>query len=195
LGVSEVLVRFRSSRGFTLIDMLATVGLFAILAAIAIPRLHRAFEGYRLGIAVRNVERELQAARLKAVKANQPMRVRFNCPGTGQYRTVELIGTPSTPAAADADSQAATRCAYPYPASDTSVITRPNYDSPVQRLDPAVTFQLSQTIEFWPDGSAHTTSATNPWPVIDSNGVSIRLAKGTATKTVAVNGLGRIQVQ
>lgn len=193
--MSEVVVRLGGSRGFTLIDMLATIGLFAILSAVAIPRLQRAFEGYRLGVAARNVERELQAARLKAVKTNQPMRVRFNCPATGQYRTVELIGTPGTPAAADADSQAAARCAYPYPAPDSSVITKPNHDSPVQRLDQAVVFEVSQTIEFWPDGSAHKGSATNPWPVIDSNGVSIRLAKGTSTKTVAVNGLGRIQVQ
>jgi hypothetical protein len=123
------------------------------------------------------------------------MRVRFNCPATGQYRTVELIGTPGAPATADADSAAATRCAYPYPAPDKSAITRPNFDSPVQRLDPAITFQASTTIEFWPDGSAHTTSTTNPWPVIGSSGATIRLAKGSSTKTLAVNGLGRIQIQ
>ena len=35
------------------------------------------------------------------------MRVRFNCPAAGEYRTVELIGTASVPAAADT---AADRC-------------------------------------------------------------------------------------
>ena len=60
---------------------------------------------------------------------NRPLRVRINCPATGYIRTVEVLGT-----AADT---AANRClitAYPFPAADTDMMTRPNYDGPVRML-------------------------------------------------------------
>ena len=37
-------------------------------------------DGMRLGVSARDVERELQFARLKAVSTNRPMRIRFNAP-------------------------------------------------------------------------------------------------------------------
>jgi hypothetical protein len=123
------------------------------------------------------------------------MRVRFDCPVAGQYRTVELIGTPSVPAGADT---AATRCAlvnYPYPAPDLSPLTRPNTDGMLRTLDSSVTFQTATTIEFWPDGTAHSASGgTNPWPPIASSGTNIVLIKGSKTKTIQVNGIGKVQL-
>lgn len=189
--------RARSSLGFSLIDMLATIAVFATMTAAAVPLMQNTFDRMRLAVATRNVERELQEARLKAVSTNQPVRVRFNCPAAGQYRRVELIGTPGVPAAADADSAAAARCGstYPYPASDRNPMTRPNNDGPTQRLDSKVTFSTVQTIEFWPDGTAHLTSTTNPWAQIGSTGLTLTLSKGSTTKSITVNGLGKIQIQ
>ena len=181
--------------GFSLIDLLATLAVFATMSAAAVPLMQKSLDSFRLGMAARNVERELQAARLAAVSSNQPMRVRFNCPATGQYRIVELIGTPSVPATDDGNSQAATRCGYPYPASDRNPLTRPNHDGPIQRLDTTVSFGSTQTIEFWPDGTAHASAATNPWPVIGTAGVTLTLTKGSTTKSIAVNGVGKIQLQ
>ena len=185
------------SLGFSLVDMLATIAVFATMSAAAVPLMQNTYDGLRLGVAARGVERELQEARLKAVASNQPMRVRFNCPATGQYRRVELIGTPGAPATADGDSSAATRCGstYPYPAADRNPMTRPNNDGPTQRLDSKLTFSAVETIEFWPDGTAHFSSVTNPWPQIGSTGVSLTLAKGSTTKSIVVNGLGKIQIQ
>ncbi len=181
--------------GFSLIDMLATLAIFATMSAAAVPLLQKSFDSLRLGVAARNVERELQGARLKSVSANQPMRVRFDCPSTGQYRVVELIGTPSAPASADADAQASTRCGYAYPASDSNPMTRPNHDGPIQRLDSTVSFGSTQTIEFWPDGTAHVSASTNPWPAIGSAGVTLTVTKGSASKAITVNGLGKIRIQ
>ena len=187
--------RLRSGSGFSLIDVLATLAIFATMSAVAIPLIQNIFDSMRLGVAARNVERELQTARLKAVTANQPIRVRFNCPVAGRYRMVELLGTPSAPATDDSDSRAAARCAYPYPATDLNPLTRPNHDGPGRWLDSRVTFSSVQTIEFWPDGTAHMSGATNPWPVITSTGVTLTMAKGSSTKSITVNGLGKTQIQ
>lgn len=177
--------------------MLLTTALVAIVAGIAVPLMSDASNSIKLGDGARGVERELQTARLAAVSGNQPMRVRFDCPAAGQYRMTELIGTRGVPAAAD---DAVDRCAltsYPYPANtDRNPLTRPNRDGPLRQLDSSVTFTSQTTIEFWPDGSAHTNSGgTNPWPPIAGTGYTITLTRGSKTKSILVNGVGKIQLQ
>jgi prepilin-type N-terminal cleavage/methylation domain-containing protein len=186
-----------SNRGFTLIEILVAVALIAILAGIGMPLLGNVADAMKLGEATREVERELQTARMTAVSANQPMRLRFDCPVAGAYRAIELVGTPSVPTAADT---AANRCAlsdYPYPGdADKNPLTRPNHDGPMRQLDPKVSFTASTTIEFWPDGTAHTdTGGANPWPGITGTGTTITLTKGTMTKNIVVNGVGKLQIQ
>ena len=189
--------------GFTLVELAVVVGLLGVLMAIALPTVMDISGDLKLRNAAREVERELQTARLKAVTANRPIRVRFNCPAQGQYRMVELIGSSAAPAAADADAQAAARCnatTYPYPASDTNPLTTPNHDGPVRLLPNQVSFVTAPAIEFWSDGSAHAAIAlTAPWPVIPTSGatVTLRLVRNnvTVTRTVSINGLGKIQVQ
>ena len=181
--------------GFSLVDLLATCAVIATVSAIAVPAITNSIEGQRLGMETRAVERELQIARLSAVQSNQPIRVRFNCPATGQYKRVELLGTVNTPAADDSDSRAGVRCAYPYPATDRDPLTRPNNDGPKMTLNPKVTFSQVQTLEFWPNGTVHVTSGSNPWPLIGSTPVTLTLTKGTSTKSITVNSLGKIQLQ
>ena len=183
-------------------DMICVVAVFAILAGISVPAFQNVTEGYKLGQTVREVERELQTARLKAVTANRPLRIRFNCPAAGQYRMVELLGSTRLPAADDADTAAATRCSqatYPFPA-DLNPLTTPNHDGPIKRLPDRITFGTAAAIEFWPDGSAHQASGTAlPWPVIPAAGagVTVRMTRNnvTLTKTISINGLGKIQIQ
>lgn len=169
--------------------------LVGIVSVIGLPLLGQISGTIELGEAARQVERELQSARMTAVSANQPMRIMFNCPATSQYRMVELIGTPSVPAAADG---VVGRCAtdtYPFPAPDNNPITRPNNDGALKLLPSLVTFTTVTTIEFWPDGTAHTnTGGTNPWPPIAEPGTYIILTRGTKTKSILVNGIGKIQL-
>jgi type II secretory pathway pseudopilin PulG len=187
--------RFRPEHGYSLVDLLATTAVIATVGAIAVPQISKSLDNQRLGVDVRNVERELQSARLDAVKANQPIRIRFNCPSVGMYRRVELLGTINSPAANDADSAAVTRCgtAYPYPAPDQDPLTRPNNDGPIQRLNPKVSFLSVQTIEFRPNGTAFVVNG-NTWSQIP-NYITLSMNKGSSVKMIQVNGLGKIQLQ
>lgn len=182
--------------GFTLVEMMAVMAVFVIIAAMAVPLLKDSADAMQLGIQARAVERTLQEARLKAVKANQPVRVRFNCPASGGYRIVELIGTPKAPATADTATNRCDLATYPYPAPDTDIITRPNNDGPVERLESYTSFSASQTLEFWPDGTVHADSAsTLPWPMIAGDpGISITLLRKSKTKQVQVNGFGKTKI-
>ena len=169
--------------------------LVGIVSVIGLPLLGQISGTIELGEAARQVERELQSARLAAVSANQPMRVMFNCPVTSQYRMVELIGTPATPAAADGVIGRCSESTYPFPAPDNNPISRPNNDGPIRRLSSLVTFTTTTTIEFWPDGSAHTnTGGTDPWPPIAEPGTTIILTRSGKTKSILVNGIGKIQL-
>jgi hypothetical protein len=123
--------------------------------------------------------------------------LRFDCPAAGNYRIVELVGTPKIPAAADS---AANRCSleiFPFPSDvDRNPLTRPNGDGPLRTLDSKVSFSGVTTLEFWPDGSAHTnTGGVDPWPPIAAAGTTVTLVKGTKTKTIQVNGVGKVQIQ
>ena len=186
-----------SNAGFTLIDTMITLLIFGILSATAAPVFMDMTKSMRLGQAIRDVERELQTARLKAVTSNQPIRVRFNCPAAGQFRMVEVIGTPTVPVSTDALTNAG-RCseaAYPFPATDDNPLTRPNHDGPLRRLHETLSFGSNAAIEFWPDGSAHRqTGSENPWSVAPTTGVNLTVTDGTNTRTVQVNSLGKIRI-
>ena len=189
----------RRDSGFTLVDTLMTVAVIGIIAGVALPQVSSGLDSMRLGMALRDVERELQFARLKAVSSSRPMRVRFDCPSVGQLRVVELLGTTAAPDANDADTATvgAIRCSettYPYKptGSDVSRLTRPNNDGPIRLLQPNTVFAAKKTLEFWPDGSVHADAGINPWTNIGAAGVTITLSRKGKTKNIQVNGLGRI---
>jgi type II secretory pathway pseudopilin PulG len=187
--------RIHSSAGYSLIDMMVAISVMAILAAGAVPQLVNVAASMKLGQAQRDVNVELNQARLLAVSANRPIRVRFNCPAAGQYRIIELIGTPSVP---DVDDTANDRCSEPkwsYPANDNDPATRPNHDGPIRDLPTGVTFGAAPTLEFWPNGTVHKqVAAENPWTPVGVAGTAVTVVKGTTVKTVTVNGLGKIQL-
>lgn len=186
-----------SERGISLLDMLAVVTLLGIIMAIAVPSVAGSIDAMRLGQAARAVEREMQTAKSRAVSKGRAIRVRFNCPTAGRYRVTELIGTVTAPAAADAAANRCDPAAYPFPAADNNPLTLPNLDGPVQHLDSSVAFSAQQTIEFWPDGTAHYAAGgtTSPWPMIPTAGLSITVVRKGVPATITVNGLGKIQLQ
>jgi hypothetical protein len=183
---------------FSLIDMLATVAIIATMAAVATPQMMDGVDRMRLGITARDVERELQFARLKSVSTNRPMRIRFNCPVAGQFRVVELIGTPRNPLTADGATNRCDETVYPYrpTGADANRLTRPNNDGALRRLHPQATFTTFPTLEFWPDGSVHADAgAGDPWPPLTAAGAAITVSRKGKTRNITVNALGKIQLQ
>ena len=186
----------RSSTGFSLIDLVVVVALFATLSAIAIPAIQNMGEAIALGEAQRLVQSELQQARLKSVTTNRVLRVRFNCPAAGQFRMVELIGTSSIPAPQDSAANRCSDTSYPYPAADHNPVTVPNNDGPIRRIDYRVSFGAVQTVEFRPTGVVYSVNGDGTsGPPLAGNGVAITVTKGSDVRSVTVNALGRIQSQ
>src|SRR4051794_15052999 len=85
----------RTSRadGFSLTELIVAVSVLTIMASVAVPTTLTVTETMKVSGVAREFEREMQAARLKAVQSNRTLRVRFNCPATGQYRRVEFMNS------------------------------------------------------------------------------------------------------
>lgn len=163
-----------------------TVAVAATLFAIGMPVLRDVTEGTKLNAAAREVERELQSARLKAVTSNRSLRVRLNCPAAGFYRTVEVLGT-----AADALTDRCVPTVYPFP-PDNDVMTRPNFDGPTRGLPNQATVTTA-TIEFRSDGTAHTVVANVAQTLAAP--LTITVTRNGRAKAMTVNGSGKIQLQ
>jgi prepilin-type N-terminal cleavage/methylation domain-containing protein len=178
---------FRHDRGFTVTEMMLVVGVIATLAVIALPVMKDMTQSIKLSEASRLVEREMQDARLKAVNANRPIRVRLNCPAAGYIRSVEVLGT-----AADNATDRCMTTPYPFPPPDNDIMTRPNFDGPVRVLPMGAT--VSNTIlQFSPDGTA--AEVINGVVTTIATPVTITITRDSKSKTVTVNNAGKIQLQ
>jgi prepilin-type N-terminal cleavage/methylation domain-containing protein len=179
----------RTDRGFSLIELMLTVAVFATIMGIAMPILRDLSESQRLGASTRELERELQTARMKSVSTNRTLRVFTNCPLAGQFRLVEVVGT--------ADDTRVDRCSpalFPYPAVDDDPTTRPNHDGPVRYFQRGVTAP-SMGFEFLSNGTVRSIDMATRTPTLMAAPVTIIVSKGSASKTISVNNLGKIRVE
>lgn len=175
-----------SERGFSINELMLVVAVAATMMTVALPVMTDVAESSKLGSAAREIERELQSARLKAVTTNRILRVRLNCPATGYFRTVEYLNS-----GADSASNRCLLSAYPFPA-DNDLMTRPNYDGPMRQLSTGTT-STTQVLQFAPDGTA--LEVINNVPTTISSQVTITVTRRSKTKAITVNGAGKIQLQ
>ena len=68
----------RKNSGFTLIELMVTIAIIAIVSAIAIPGYMSWLPNYRLKSAVLDLEGNIQRTRLQAIKYNQTWAVLFD---------------------------------------------------------------------------------------------------------------------
>jgi prepilin-type N-terminal cleavage/methylation domain-containing protein len=176
-----------SANGFTLTELLLVVALVGTMAAVALPVMKDMTASIKLGDAARLVVGEFQDARIKAVSSNRPLRVRTNCPSTGYVRIVEVLGT-----AADSAANRCLATAYPFPAADVDVMTRPNFDGPVRTLPNGATVTTA-IVQFQPDGGASQVVAGVVQAI--TTPVTVTITRDGKSKTVTINAIGKIQLQ
>lgn len=176
-----------TERGFSLTELLIAVGFATTMMAIAVPIMSSVSDSTKLNEAARGVEREMATARLRAVQLNRLLRVRLNCPTSGYIRTVEVVG-----GTVDTASNRCVESAYPYPAADQNLMTRPNYDGPVRILPLGATV-TSAVIEFTPEGTAFQVVSGTPQHIVTP--VSVTVTRGGKSRMVTINGVGKVQLQ
>lgn len=79
----------RNENGFSLVEMLITVGLIGILAGVATVTLIRELPNYRLKDATRALFSDIQAARVYAIRNGMPCTLQQFPAGTDNYRLVQ----------------------------------------------------------------------------------------------------------
>ena len=165
--------------------MMSTL-LMGTMFAIALPAGKAALDSLELGNATREVERELQTARMRAVSANRPMRVKLNCPEDGQYRLVEVTGIVAT-------DGAGSRCdesQYGFPAPRDNDRATPEHDGPLRRLDSSIDALLGPELEFSPDGTTRLV-VNGTVQTMTTDGV-VQVERNGAIQEITVNALGII---
>lgn len=84
--------RLRDERGFTLMELMTTLGVVAVLLGIAIPTIQFQIARQELRSAAREVSQVLRAARDSAVNEQVPRYVLFD-PATDSYQVFRFDGT------------------------------------------------------------------------------------------------------
>ena len=158
----------RSERGYTLIEVLITLGLIGIVSAISVPVFIESNARGALWSGSEQVGASIRSARLKAISQNTAHRVTFNCPAANELRILVMTGDP----AVDDD---AGRCSQTVD-GDSGTIQLPvgvAYD-----VDAATSLQVTGRGIFTANGGAIP--------------LTITVTHGAATRTLTVSGTGQI---
>ena len=181
------MTKWKRIAGFTLIEIMLVVAVGGILSAVAVPVISGAMRRYRMNTASRTITAEIRAARFTAVAKNRTMRVRFNCPGPGQFRVVEVVGNAAIDNAGDRCSETA----YPYP--DPNPAVAPNADGPVIWLNQGATFGGVQDLQISTRGRTQPLTGC-PTCVVAAPPASVGLTNGHETQTITVSASGMASI-
>ena len=177
----------RADDGFTAIEIMIVVAIAGIVAGVGIPSISGAMQQYALNGAREIVAAEIRLARLTAVSTNRTVRVRFDCPGSAQFRVIEVVGDP----AVDAASNRCSETAYPYPDQDPDVA--PDADGRIVWLPQGAQFETAQDLEMTPRGRI-TPLTGCPTCAAAAPPATIALSNGSDTRTIAVSQSGRVGI-
>ncbi len=177
--------KWKRIAGFTMIELLLVVAVGGTLSAVTVPAISGAMRRYRMNSATRMITAEIRAARFTAVARSRTMRVRFNCPGPGQFRVVEVVGNAAIDNAADRCSETA----YPYP--DPNPAVAPNADGPVIWMTQGAAFGALQDLEISTRGRIQPLIGC-PACAVAAPPASIGLTNGYETQTITVSASGMV---
>src|SRR5436190_9073937 len=84
----------RSDRGYTLFEVMITLGLIGVISAITIPVFLSSNMMNTLWTSSERVGALVRQTRLKAISQNTTYEVRFDCPNAGDVRGLVMSGDP-----------------------------------------------------------------------------------------------------
>jgi len=158
----------RSERGYTLIEILVVMGLIGVASAMAVPVFIESNARNRLWTASEQIGGAIRQTRLKAISQNTSYRVAFDCPSTGNVRTLILTGDP----AVDDDDD---RCGQTL-----------DGDSAAIEMPLSVTYDHGSATALQVSGRGIYTALGASIPL------TISVQYGSATRTLAVSATGQI---
>lgn len=126
-----------NSKGFTLIEMVSTVVIIGVLAALAVPLFSKTMEKLKLNAATRDVVSDIRWARSKAIASRTQVGINFNL-SSKTYTVFMDTDNPSL---------------FEYSAADDSILKTYNFSG----LGTMSTTFADSTVIFKPDGSATTS--------------------------------------
>jgi Tfp pilus assembly protein FimT len=174
--------------GYTLVEVLMVGAVMTIVAAIAIPQVALALRRYALNNASQQVASTIRAARYAAVSKGTTLRIRFNCPATGQYRVVEVTSL----SAIDQDPARCSNTAYPFP--DPTAGMLPDNEGPVLLVPPGTEFGSVEDMEISKEGRV-TPLTGCPACATTGGAVTLALENGYETQATNIGQNGRIEVE
>jgi prepilin-type N-terminal cleavage/methylation domain-containing protein len=157
----------RSERGFTLVEILVTLALLGVLAAVSLPVVLQSINRNKVWTGSELIGTQIRQARLLAISQNTRFRVRFHCPATGQLRVLVVTGNPTIDDAEDRCSQTVTY--------DSGIIAMPDGVT----LDDAI-----PTLEVNGRGVYSAVAGGIP--------ATINVSYGDSTRSLTVNSTGQI---
>lgn len=152
--------------GFSLAELLVTLGLIAVASAAAVPTFTESIRQTRLTAATDLVSGQVRSARLAAVSRNGRVRLVFDCPVAGALRILVVTGDAAIDSAGD-------RCEA----------SQPNDGAPLL-LPAEVVFDAAPTLEF--NGRGIMTAVGHSVPV------QITLSHNYERRTLLVAATGRV---
>ena len=159
----------RSESGYTLIELLITVGLIGVVTAISVPVFMESSSRNNIWTASERMGAMIRQTRLKAISQNTVYRVHFACPSAGDLRALVVTGDP------DVDDDFPTRC--------SSTLTG---DTDVMELPAGVSYDPEGVEYLQVTGRGVFTAVGGPIPL------EIGVQHGSSTRSLTVSATGQI---
>ena len=159
----------RSERGYTLIELLITVGLIGVASAISVPVFMESSARNNIWTTSERIGAMIRQTRLKAISQNTTYRVHFACPSAGDLRALVVTGDPAV------DDDFPARC------SETL-----DGDTDVMEIPSAVSYDADGVVYLQVTGRGVFTAVGGAIPL------EIGVEYGSSTRTLTVSATGQI---